>query len=179
MALASFKLLKCVGAIASGSHASEVDCEKHPTFLTADTVDAVAANYPVAVPETGEDPVYSYETWLRMECTNAPDNYCQNFVVWGPQEQPDYPTDKLTIFIGSTSVASSAITTVSTFASHTAQQYYSVDQSTAWVPISADSITVSGVGSSTGYLILQLKVEAGASQGNMAGQSFDIEYEEL
>jgi len=179
MALASFKLLKCVGATSSGSHASEVDCNKHPTFLTADTVDAVAANFPIAVPEAGEDPVYSYETWLRMECTSPPDNYCQNFVVWGPKQQPDYPNNKLTIFIGSTSVAGTPVISTSAIATHSQQLYYSVDQSTAWVAKSATSAQISAVGSATGYLVLQLRVEAGAAQGDMAGQSFDIEYEEL
>jgi len=178
MALAAFKLVKCTGTGA----ATETDCGKHPTFLSADIVTLEHATYPISVPiSAGSSPNYSYEIWLRSQCTGAPDNYCQNFKVWGPAEQPDAgdtPGNRLTINMGTTASGATptdSASSVATVAQHS--NYYS--QATG-LSIGVEPVDdkIDAVGEKTDYIVQQLKVEDLAQQGGMQTIPFMWDYEE-
>lgn len=172
MAIAAFKLVKCTGTSAG----TETDTSKKPTFLSADVHDANPANYPIAIPQTLADPaVYSFECWLRWECTTAPDNYCQNFKVWGPSSRPG---NGITIYFGTTGTAATPTANQSSVA--TVRQdtnYYSAGTALAIGVVPGDS-KINAVGEKTNYLVGQLKAEYGAASSNIETQPFNFGYEE-
>lgn len=178
MALAAFKLLKCIGSGAG----TETDCDKHPTFLSADVVSLETDTYPISVPvSAAASPNYSFELWVRLECTAAPDNYCQNFKIWGPDEQPDHgdtPGDKMTIYIGTTASGATPTDSASSIAT-TAQHsnYYSQATGLA-VGVQPSGDQIDSVGEQTDYVVLQLKVQDQAQQGDLQTVVFNWYYEE-
>ena len=178
MALAAFKLVKCIGTDA----ATETDCNKHPTFLSADIVSDDHATYPIAVPVSAEaSPNYSFEIWLRSQCTGAPDSYCQNFKVWGPADQPDAgdsPGNRLTVYIGTTASGATptdSASSVATTAQHS--NYYS--QATGLsIGVEPGDDKIEAVDEKTDYVVQQLKVEDLAQQGDIQTILFNWYYEE-
>lgn len=178
MALAAFKLLKCIGTNA----ATETDCDEHPTFLNADLVSLATATYKIAVPiDVASSPNYSFEIWLRSQCTGAPDNYCQNFKVWGPADQPDSgdtPGNRLTVNMGTTAsgvTPTDSASSVATVAQHS--NYYS--QATG-LSIGVEPVDnkIDAVGEKTDYIVQQLKVQDLAQQGDMQTILFMWDFEE-
>lgn len=178
MALAAFKLLKCTGTNA----ATEADCSKHPCFLSADLNSTATTTYPIAIPADADSATgdsYSYENWLRLECTSVPDNYCQTFKVYGPSTQPDDPTNKLTVMIGTTDTgvtptanASSVATTIQ----HT--NYYSAATGLS-IGVEPSDNQIAAVGEKTDYVVLQLQVEYEAEQGDISTVVGNWSYEEV
>ena len=99
MAFAVFKLTKTYGT----SPGTSSDCSgKAFGFLSTDTNDAPSSANAVAVPLLVTDPAnYSYESWLRLVLTSAPDNSVTSLKIWGPDSQPDGDT-KITDYVGTT-----------------------------------------------------------------------------
>jgi len=182
MALAAFKLVKCTGTNAG----METDCSKHPTFLSADVVSTETGTYPIAVPvSSGASPNYSYELWIKLECTIAPDNYCHNFKIWGPENQPDSadtPGDRMTIYIGSVSAGDTPVDTVSSYAvaiQHKDNSNGHYSEATAYsVNAAPGDAKIDAVGEQTYYVVLQLKVQDQAQQGDIQTVLFNWSYDE-
>jgi hypothetical protein len=177
MAIATFKLTKCTGTAAGGVLPTETDTSRTPMFLSSDIHSTVTTDYPIAIPATGT--TYSYECWLRLECTVAPDNYCQTFKVFGPSAQPDSPNNKLKIYIGTTGTATTPTASSSSVA--TTQQntnYYSSGTALAVSVIPGDA-KIDAIGEKTNYIVLQLQLAVGAARGNMGLQPFYIQYDEV
>lgn len=182
MALAAFKLVKCIGTNA----ATETDCDKHPTFLSADLVSLDTDTYPITVPvSAGASPNYSYELWVRLECTGIPDNYCQTFKIWGPEDQPDAgdtPGDRMTIYIGTTASGVTPVDTASSVATEEQHDQGSVgyySQATALaVDVEPSNSQIDSVGEKTDYVVLQLWIEDLAQQGDIQTILFNWYYEE-
>lgn len=180
MATAAFKLNKCTGA----SAATETDCSKNPKFLSVDDASTPAANAPVAVPgDASASPAYSYECWLRMECTAAPNNFCQNFKFYGPAEQPDAnqsPGNRVFIMAGTTATGATPVASASSIATEDqAANYYGtgVGEYLAIGVDPADDI-IDAVGEKTDYLVLQLKVLDQANRGNMISVPLNVSFDE-
>jgi len=177
MATAAFKLNKCIGANA----ATETDCNKHPCFLSADLVSTATGTYPVAIPSDGiSGPNYSYEQWLRMECTLAPNNQVDNIKFYGPNKQPDDPNNKATIYAGTTAsgvTPKDSQSSVATVAQHSNYIGTGPGEYLAIGVVPGDDI-IDAIGEKTDYLVLQLKVEYEASSGDLTTTPFAIEYDE-
>ena len=97
---------------------------KQPNFLSADERDVTPSNHSVGVPDVASSPNYSYEMWLRLKCTVAPNSQCTNFKFWGPATQPDSddtPGDEMTVLAGTTGTGATptdSASTVATTAQH-------------------------------------------------------------
>lgn len=175
MALAAFKLEKCTGA----SPGTETNVNKNPTFQSADAVGS-PSNNPVPIPELPTDPAnYSYEVWLKLECTSPPNTEVSTFKVFGPDSQPDSPgPGKLTIYLGTTGTYVQPVDTASTKATTRADtNYYSAGTALA-IGVQPGDNKINAIGEETDYMVFQLKVENGAATGNMESQNFTIRYEE-
>lgn len=182
MALAAFKLVKCTGTNA----AVETDCGKHPTFISADIVNLDTELYPITVPVSAAvSPTRSFENWLRLELTGLPDNYCQNFKIWGPAAQPDAgdtPGDRMTIYIGTTAAGATptdAESSVAVEAQHDQGSVGYFSQATALaIDVEASDNKIEAIGEKTDYVVLQLWVQDLAQQGGMQTVVFNWYYEE-
>ena len=177
MATAAFTLYKCTGASAG----SETDTVKNPTFLSADEHDSVPANHPVAVPDAASSPNYSYECWLRMKCSTAPNNQCTNFKFWGPSTQPDSedsPGNEMTILAGTTGTGATPTDSASTVATTAQHSNYNASDNNLSIGVVPGDNKIDAVNEYTDYLILQLKVEDQAQRGDIAQIPFSIEYDE-
>jgi len=157
MADANLALKKYTGTDAGTKNSVTKFC-----YLSADDATETASTYPVSRPQTGDPAVYSYENWLKLELSVAPDNYVQNVKVWGSADQPDSPTNKLTIYFGTTATGVTPTDSQSSTAT-TNQHTNHYEQGNALL-ISSGQLTA--VGHSTNYLVTQMKVEAGASSGS-------------
>ena len=178
MALAAFKLLKCTGSAAS----TETDCAKHPCWLSSDLTSIDTDSYQIQAPLTSGSFTYSYETYLRYECTAAPDNYCQTFKVYGPAAQPDAgdsPGSKLTVMMGTSSSGVTPVGTASSVATTSQHDnYYSVATGLA-IGVDPSSATIDAIGEKTDYVVTQLKVAYGVQQGDMETLTMNWSYEEV
>lgn len=173
MALAAFTLLKCTG---SGAGA-ETDSSKHPCFLNADSNSIDTGNSPISAPITAGTYTYSYEVWLRWQCSAAPDNACQNFKFYGPLTQPDSegdPGNKVTVMVGS--IATGATPTVNASSVAITSQHDNYNSSGN--ALNFHSGVLSSIGDKTNYLVLQLKIAYGVNQGNLPTMTFNLTYEE-
>ena len=168
MALAQFTLYKCYGTNA----ATETNTSWNPTFLNADLHSTNTGTYPVAVPDSGYN--YSYETWLRLKCTTAPDNAVANIKVW---YQTDAPATGVDIYIGTNASGVTPVATASSYATTDATDYDDSGTALTWgTPQANDQITA--VDQYTDYLIAQLRVGTTAGQGNLTTQILHIQYDE-
>ncbi|MCK9568822.1 hypothetical protein M0R72_07775 [Candidatus Pacearchaeota archaeon] len=178
MATASFITLKCTGTGA----ATETDCSAHPCLLSADIVSTDQASYPIKAPVSGGDPSYSFELWVKLRCTAAPDSYCENFTIYGPDHSPSYldtPADKVTINIGTTATGATPVNTASSVA--TARQdttHYSVGTALA-IPVDPVDSKINAVNEETNFIVMQLKVEEGATQGAIETHVPTLSWEEV
>lgn len=125
-------------------------------------------NNPITIPASGTN--YSYEKWLRWECTAAPDTQCTNFEFWGPDSTPG---TGLTIYAGTTDTGVTPTDSDSSVA--TTQQDTNYYDSSNTLSISG---TLTSVGNKTDYLVLQLDVADTASQGDMSTQTMNYAYDE-
>jgi hypothetical protein len=176
MATATFATLKCTG---SGA-ATETDCSAHPCFLSADVVSIDTASYPVKAPvSAASEPNYSHELWLKLRCTAAPDNYCYNFKFFGSNDQPDSPVNKLTVYVGTTPTGATPVSSASSVA--TAVQHTThYDLGTALtIPVDPVDNKINAINEETNHLVLQLKVEFGATQGAIASYVPNVSWEEV
>ena len=171
MAQAAFKQWKCTGSGAG----TEVDCSKSPNFLWADERDANPANHPIPIPQASGT-AYSFEVYLRWECTTAPDNQCINFKVWGDNEPP---ATNVIIEVAATESGVTPVKTESAVSGMTRQDtnYYSSGTALALTVVPVDD-KIDAIGEKTFYLVMQMEVSVGAPSGNLETMTFNLSYEE-
>lgn len=170
MAYASFKLLKCT----STNAATETDSDKAPNFLSTDSATDSPASAPLRVPATGTS--YSFEAWFRLECTAAPDNYAENFKVFGPATQPDDPRNKLVIKMGISTPGVTPVATASSVATTAQHSNYN----SAGTALLFDDVneTVTAIGNKTRFFVAQMNVSLGAEGGDILPALFNFTWDE-
>lgn len=180
MATAAFKLNKCTGTNA----ATETDCNWAPKFLAVDSATTPPSSAPIGVPkDAGSSPGYSYECWLRLECTAAPNNAVENIKFYGPPYQPDYnesPPNRLFIMAGTTATGATPVTSASSVAvTHQAANYVGtgVGEYLA-IGVEPEDDKINAVGEKSDYLVLQLKVLDQAQRGSMIEVPLNFSYDE-
>lgn len=111
----------------------------------------------------------SYEKWIRLKIISAPQNYVQNFSVWG-----DGAVDQSTslMFTGAYVTYQQGTTAASTIANRTFTQY------TAAAKAQWDATSYSQTGSYTKYIVFQLQVGATAGPGNWTQETINYSYDE-
>jgi len=168
MALAQFNLVKRVGT----SPGNESNTSWNPCLLGSDVVSTDTGSYPIPAPDTGYS--YSYESWLRLDCTTAPDNGTGNFKVWFSANDPDTGVE---LFIGTTATYATPVSTASSVATTDATTYSSSGAAmTLGTPQTDDEITTTSHFSD--YFVLQLRIDTTAGQGDMPTQVLHIRYDE-
>ena len=172
MAIAAFSVYKYVGAGCSNGF----DTSKAPTFLCIDAVTSNHAIYPVAIP-SGTDSSHSYENWLKIKCTQAPDNYCENFKIYGPT---DPPGRGCFIYLGTASNRSTPTPTINQSNVATARsdiRFYDVGTAID-IPVSINGGKITAVGDKTDFVIFQLKLFSSAIPGAIGIQAYHLVYDE-
>lgn len=140
-------------------------------FITADNCLNTSGNRtsnPITIPAAGF--AYSYEKWLKFELgTTEPDTQVTNFKFWGAGTEPE------------SGVVKDFYKTTSTYAtpalSTTNASYTAVSAATEGAKASIAG-TLNTQGEQTDYLVMMLEVSTGASQGNMAQQTYNYSYDE-
>lgn len=176
MAQAQFALYKCIGAGA----ANEVECTDEPCFLSLDNASFDPKSAPLLPPDAGSS--YSFEAWFRLVCTTAPNTQCSNFKVWAQTVHPDgdaNPANKLTVYIGTTATAATPVATVSSVATSDQHTTYYDSTHALSVGVVPGDGKIDAVGEKTNYIVVQMKVDTGAAQGQVAGVEFHWSYEEI
>lgn len=179
MALAQLKCLKCTGTNA----ATETDCNKTPTFLSVDAVDADPLSNPISAPlDAGSSPTYSMENVLRWELTSAPDNYIESLKAFGPSLQPDWdaPTpNKMTVNWGTTQSPTTPTSNASSIATTSQHDNYYSAATGLSIPLVPGDNRLDAVGEKTYYLYSQLQLDFGVNQGLMNPQVWNLDWLEL
>lgn len=180
MAIAKFLINK-----ATSTGPTLTDCGKHPTFLSDDSHTVTTSLFPVAIPLTaGDSPNYSFECVIQWKLTEAPANNVTAMRVYGPNKQPDDPTNKLTIYWGVVDSLSYAapIQTVSTKATTSQHDNYFSNTDTPKENLDLTVVPGDGklevVNELTDFLYMQLKVELDAQIGSFPTQTFTLRYTE-
>lgn len=110
----------------------------------------------------------SYEKWTKARVDVAPDNAVENFQAWGDQAVQSSTTLK----VGKTDTGVTPTNTTSTVATNDWTGYGSGSKF-AW---HAGQLT--GVSSTTDYLVFQLFVDADAAAGNWTQETINYSYDE-
>lgn len=139
-------------------------------FKNADNATVDASN-PMVVPASGQD--YSYEKWLRLNISAAPDTQIENLQCY---------SDGANGFGTGVKLWYKTVGTFSTPAEATSTAGYTdFFTATSGSPIDLDA-TNTGPFSSTGdigdYLVLMLEVEDTATQGALAAETITFQYDE-
>ena len=110
----------------------------------------------------------SYEKWLTAYVDAAPDNYVENFQVWGDGSVQATTT----LFLGITQTGVTPTSADSSVATNDFTTYTSGNKLT-W-----HSTQLTGTGSTTDFLVFQLDVGAGADAGNWSQETVNYSYDE-
>jgi hypothetical protein len=168
MGLAAFSLMKQTGA----SPGTEANTNWDVGLINDDSNSTDTGAYPIPVPETGYS--YSYESWLRLKCTAAPDNAVANLKVWFAATSP---ATGVSLMIGTTASYATPTNEASTVATVNATQYPDAGSALAiGTPQSYDEI--SAINEYSDYIIVQLRVGPTAGQGNLPVQVLHVRYDE-
>ena len=146
------------------------------SYINADLNSTDTSTYPVQAPVSGT--AYSYENWLRLECTAAPDNQCNNFKFWGANTQPDDPTNLLTIKDGTTGTGATPTNNVSTAATTTQHTTHTGSGSGLAIGVVPGDSIINAIAEQTNYLVLQMHLAVGAASGNGTAQVYHWGYDE-
>ena len=156
------------------SGAGEVETDITGTgidFITADNCLNTSGNRtsnPITIPAAGF--AYSYDKWLKFELgTTEPDTQVTNFQFWGAGTAPEAGV-VLDFYKTTSTYATPALAT-------TISGYTAVTAATAGAKASIAG-TLNTQGEATDYLVMMLQVSTGASQGNMAQQTYNYSYDE-
>jgi hypothetical protein len=156
------------------SGAGEVETDITGTgvdFITADNCLNTSGNRttnPITIPAAGF--AYSYEKWLKFELgTTEPDTQVTNFKFWGAGTEPEAGV-VLDYYQTTSTYATPALATTNT-------AYTAVSTATSGAKASITG-TLNTQGEQTDYLVMMLEVSTGASQGNMAQQTYNYSYDE-
>jgi hypothetical protein len=110
----------------------------------------------------------SYEKWTKARIDVAPDNYCNNFQLWG-----DGAVQQSTsLYVGKTDTGVTPTSGDSTVATN-AWTGYTTGARFAW-----HATNMTGVGSTTDYAVYQLDVNADAAAGNWTQETINYSYDE-
>jgi len=170
---ATFNLMKGLGtdAVASASNTSWI-----VSLLNIDSANANMADYPVGRPgDSGtQNANHSYESWLFLYMTQAPENRVTNFKLWGPGPNT-YPADGVEILLSSSDY-NNGVTPADTnlVCDEPAVDHYSPGTSVSFQG------TCEAVGHSSGFCVMQMRVYASASLGNVQGETcvYHLSYDE-
>lgn len=137
-------------------------------FKNADNATVDAAN-PMVVPTSGSD--FSYEKWLRLNVTVAPDNNLTNLAAY---------SDGSVFGVTGVAAYAKAVTAYSTPAEATTTTGYALLSSyTAAGTLSLGAATVTGTGEKGDHLVLMLKVDSTANPGTLSAETLTFQYDEL
>ena len=140
-------------------------------FISADNCTNTSGNRtsnPITIPAAGF--AYSYEKWLKFElATTEPDTQVTNFQFWGGGSAPEAGVVLDFYKVTNTGVTPAAATTNN--------GYTAVTDATAGAK-QAISGTLNTQGEATQFIVMMLEVSTGASQGNMAQQTYSYSYDE-
>jgi hypothetical protein len=149
-------------------------------FLSTNATTVDTSNYPVAVPQDAENsPNYSYEVFLRWKLTGLPDNYLQNFKVYGPSTQP---ADSLTVMMGTTASFINVPVEVASSVAIASQHIHYINSGSDYLSITLEPADnkLNAADEKTYYCVAQLCVEDGASTGNTGViGAYTLAYEEV
>ncbi len=138
-------------------------------FKNADNATVDSAN-PMVVPTSGFD--FSYEKWLRLNVTVAPDNNLSNLAVYSDGA----------VWSANTGIAAyaKAVTAYSTPAEATTTTGYALLSSyTASGTLSLGATTVTGTGEKGDHCVLMLRVADTANPGTLSTETLTFQYDEL
>lgn len=140
-------------------------------FITADNCTNSSGNRttnPITIPAAGF--AYSYEKWLKFELgTTEPDTQVTNFKFWGGGSAPEAGVVLDYYKVYNTATTPGLATTNSA--------YTAVTSATAGNK-QAITGTLNTQGEATQFIVMMLEVSTGASQGNMAQQTYNYSYDE-
>lgn len=111
----------------------------------------------------------SYEKWVRLKVTARPDNYVQNFQIWGDGAVMTSTTLKFTTAYVTYQQGTTA---ASTIANTTFTAFTSANKAT-W-----DSASYTNTNDYTKYTVFQLQVDATANPGNWTQETISYSYDE-
>ena len=137
-------------------------------FANADAATPGTSN-PMVVPATGTD--YSYEKWLRLNVTVAPDTNISNLKFY---------TDGANGFGTGVAMYAKAVTTYATPAEATATAGYT--DAFSYIATSAldlGTAAVTGTGEKGDHAVLMLTVASTASQGSLTPETITFAYDEI
>lgn len=167
--VATILMRKCTGASAgTETTVTSIALKTADDATGAPTEGADAVNHPVSIPVAGTS--YSYETWLRWECTSAPVTQCTSFKFWSSGS-----VDTGTQITANTTAVSAGVTPVVTVSAAGTRANWSAYSSASKISVSG---TLTGTGQKTNYIVLQLEVGSTATQGNMATKTAYYSYDE-
>ena len=134
-------------------------------LISADNATNSPANR-AAFPITASEK--SYEKWLTARVDVAPDNYVNNFQLWG-----DGAVQASTaLYVGKTATGVTPTSVDSTVATN-AWTGYVVGTKFAW-----HATNMTGIGSVTNFAVFQLDVNADAAAGNWTQETINYSYDE-
>ena len=138
-------------------------------FKNADNA-TVDINDPMVIPASGSD--WSFEKWLRLEITVAPDNQIENLRAYSDGSEAvtgvNYWYRTIGVFATPVQPASNAGLT-------------DLFTSNSGSPIDMDAVNTgpfTGTGEIGDYLVLSLEVDDTATQGNLAAETLTFAYDE-
>jgi len=140
-------------------------------FITADNCLNTSGNRtsnPITIPAAGF--AFSYDKWLKFSLgTTEPDTQVTNFQFWGAGTEPEAGV-VLDFYKTLNTYATPALAT-------TVSGYTAVTTATEGAKASIAG-TLNTQGEASSYLVMILQVSTGASQGNMAQQTYNYSYDE-
>lgn len=110
----------------------------------------------------------SYEKWIKARIDVAPDNYCNNFQLWGDGAVQQ----STTLYVGKTASGVTPTNADSAVATN-AWTGYLTGSRFAW-----HATNLTGVGSATDYAVFQLDTLASAAAGNWTQETLNYSYDE-
>jgi len=140
-------------------------------LLNVDSVNCISTNYPIARPDDGTIKT-SYEAWTYFYMTKAPQTRCENFKFWGPS---DNVAQGVTLWCSAIPRASGQTPSLTSLICVTSARPHNTPGTSVLL-----NGNCSGVGSPSGYLVLQLRVDSSANIGQITGDTMvmHISYDE-
>jgi hypothetical protein len=143
---------------------SESNAQTGIDFESADNNLNTLANRQANPITIGAVDAYSFEKWCKLKCDVAPANFCSNFKYWSAQGGVGGAGTGLTIMGEGVIAIASYASPVSTGRGTAIQLPTTQGAASAW----DNTTSLSSIGNVTKYLVLQLRVNSTATQGNMA-----------
>lgn len=172
-----------------GSAHSFYDTDGTVPMLSADTSNTNHGAFPVgraAKLSTGRS--YSYESWIYLYVSGAPDNSIQNVRFWGPNGNRQGTGIVLwvgTSWYGSASAGlygrpTNNMSTPAILNGASSRAYTAPGDSLLWDDVTETGNNMSQIGSTSAFLVLQLTVDSNAETGTLSSENtvFHFSYDE-